>query len=263
VDPGQIEQVIVNLVINARDAMPGGGRLTIETGNVELDDAYARTHPPTAPGCYVMLAVSDSGIGMTGEVKDRIFEPFFTTKELGKGTGLGLATVYGIIKQSGGYIWVYTEVGRGTTFKIYLPMVSGIAEEFDLKPMDEVDLSGTETVLVVEDEDSVRRLTSLILRMYGYKVIEAHDGMDGLTIASDLDKPVDIVVTDIVMPRMSGVEMVQELYKRWGAFKLLYISGYTANAIMHDGAIDPGTPYLQKPFRVIDFARKVRDLLDA
>jgi len=261
-DPGQIEQVIINLAINARDAMPGGGKLVIETQNVELDEEYTGKHPEVKPGPHVMLAISDNGCGMKEELKSQIFEPFFTTKEKGKGTGLGLSTVYGIVKQSGGSIWVYSELDAGTTFKVYLPMVTQEADELSR----EADVSeaprGTETILLVEDEEGVRKLAVRILKKLGYKVLDAESGVDALVMCQNRKKPVDIVVTDVVMPNMSGAEFIEKLREFWSDFKVLYMSGYTSNAIVHAGVLDKGTPYLQKPFRPVDIARKVRKVLD-
>ncbi len=261
-DPGQIEQVIINLSTNARDAMPGGGKMVIETQNIELDEEYADKHPDVTPGPHVMLAISDNGCGIKENVKSHIFEPFFTTKEEGKGTGLGLSTVYGIVKQSGGNIWVYSELDKGTTFKIYLPMVTQEADELSR----EADVSeaprGTETILLVEDEEGVRKLAVRILKGQGYKVLEAESGVDALLICQKMQKPVDIVITDVVMPNMSGSEFVEKLREFWSDFKVLYMSGYTANAIAHSGVLDPDKPYLQKPFRPIDLALKVRSVLD-
>ena len=262
-DPGQIEQVIINLATNARDAMPKGGKLTIETQNVELDEEYANTHPDVIPGPHVMLAISDTGCGITDEVKMQIFDPFFTTKDKGQGTGLGLSTVYGIVKQSGGNIWVYSELNKGTTFKIYLPMVVEEAEEFTREvPFIELP-RGTETVLVVEDEDSVRRLACRVLKQQGYKIIEAQTGGDAYLMCQKMEKPVDLVITDVIMPTMGGVELVEKLREIWSDFKVLLMSGYTSNTIVHNGMIDPGVPYLQKPFRPVDIAWKVRRVLDS
>ena len=261
-DPGQIEQVIVNLAVNARDAMPSGGKLTIETQNLELDEEYASTHPDVTPGPHVMLAISDTGCGMTDEVKTKVFEPFFTTKGIGQGTGLGLSMVYGIVKQSGGNIWIYSELGQGTTFKIYLPRVTEKAD----KLIPKADISkaprGTETVLVVEDEDGVRELACLILKQQGYKVLEAGSGGDALQICQKLEKPVDLVITDVVMPIMGGAEFVEKLREIWSDVKVLFMSGYTSNGIVHSGIIDKDTPYMQKPFRPAEIAGKVREVLD-
>ncbi len=262
VDPGQIEQVVVNLVVNGRDAMSRGGKLTIETMNMELDDDYTHSHPEVEPGSYVMIAVTDTGVGMSEEIVARIFDPFFTTKEVDKGTGLGLSTVYGIIKQSGGHIWVYSEINKGTTFKVYFPIVSEDAELFIRKgDVDEVP-RGAETILVVEDEDSVRDLACRILKIQGYKVLEAQNGGEAYLMCKKLEKSVDLVVTDVVMPGISGAEFVEKLREIWDNVKVLYMSGYTADAIVHDGILVPGTHYIQKPYRSLDLARKVREVLD-
>ena len=261
-DPGQIEQVILNLAVNARDAMPSGGKLTIETANVELDGAYARRHVAVTPGRYVMLAVSDTGVGMTPEVRDRVFEPFFTTKEKGKGTGLGLSTVYGIVKQSEGNIWIYSEPGHGTIFKIYLPQAEGLLEEVKEKVVGEELPRGSETVLVVEDEQEVRKLAVRILRGQGYKVLEASNGTDTLTICKEQKDPFHLILTDVVMPQMSGCQLVEQLRRVYQNFKVLYMSGYTDNTIVHHGVLERGINYIQKPFTVGALADKVREVLD-
>ena len=210
-DPGQIEQVIMNLVINSKDAMPNGGKLTIETANVELDEAYARNHVAVMPGRYVMLSVSDTGVGMGPEVKERIFEPFFTTKEKGKGTGLGLSTVYGIVKQSGGNIWVYSEPGHGTTFKMYFPRVDEPLEEVREKVVKEKLPRGSETILVVEDEEEVRKLAVRILRRQGYRVLQASHGKDALLVCKQHEGPIHLMLTDVVMPQMRGRQLAEQL----------------------------------------------------
>ncbi len=261
-DPGQIEQVIMNLVVNARDAMPQGGKLTIETANVELDGAYARRHVAVTPGRYVMIAVSDTGVGMTPEIRDRVFEPFFTTKENGKGTGLGLSTVYGIVKQSEGNIWIYSEPGHGTTFKIYLPQAEGLLEEVKEKVVGEEIPRGSETVLVVEDEQEVRKLAVRILRGQGYKVLEASNGTDTLTICKEQKEPFHLILTDVVMPQMSGCELAKCISSIRPEIKVLYMSGYTDNAITHNGILEEGIKYIQKPFTVGALAGKVREVLD-
>jgi signal transduction histidine kinase len=261
-DPGQIEQVIMNLVVNARDAMPSGGKLTIETANVELDQAYARAHVAVKPGRYVMISVSDTGVGMTPEIRDRVFEPFFTTKEKGKGTGLGLSTVYGIVKQSEGNIWVYSEPGRGTSFKIYLPLVDEPLEELKEKvPKGELP-RGSETILIVEDEEDVLKLTGAILRRQGYHVLETTSGEEALKVCKEKKELFHLLLTDVVMPQMSGRQLAEELKQVCPDFRVLYMSGYTDNAITHHGILERGMNYLQKPFTVDSLARKVREVLD-
>jgi two-component system cell cycle sensor histidine kinase/response regulator CckA len=261
VDPGQAEQVLMNLAVNARDAMPLGGTLTIETMNVELDEDYARQHPGVQPGRYVMLAVSDTGTGMDEAVRERIFEPFFTTKELGKGTGLGLAMVYGIVKQSGGNIWAYSEVGKGSTFKVYLPRVDEEVRERRPEPAEPRAL-GSETVLLVEDDEAVRKLAGRMLEGAGYKVLTADGGPEALRLVESAEKAPDILVTDVVMPAMSGRELWERLRARHPGMRVLYISGYTDNAIAHYGLLDPGTHLVSKPFTAGELAGMVRRVLD-
>jgi len=261
-DPGQLEQVIVNLAVNARDAMPQGGKLTIETANAELDESYARQHEPVRPGAYVMLAVSDTGVGMDAATKARIFEPFFTTKEKGKGTGLGLATVYGIVKQSGGYIWVYSEPGQGATFKLYFPRVDEPAAAREEPLRKPTRLRGTETILVVEDDQMVRHSTRRMLEAHGYRVLVAESGAEALMLVEQHVEPIHLVVTDVVMPGMNGREVVDRLRARRPDVKALYLSGYTDEAIVHHGIIESGIPFLQKPFTLEALGRKVREVLD-
>ncbi len=262
-DPAQIEQVMMNLAINARDAMPKGGRLVIETANGDLDEEYRRLHAPVVPGPYVMLAVSDTGIGMDSETQGRIFEPFFTTKEMGKGTGLGLATVYGIVKQSGGYIWVYSEPGYGTTFKIYLPRTEEAAETHAESAAQAKPLEGSETILVVEDDQNVRSLARKILERYGYTVLDARDPEDALEICRRHAGSIHLTVTDVVMPKMSGPELAEALHAIRPDLKILYMSGYAGAAIIKNGVLKPGTAFLQKPITPDTLARKVREVLDS
>ncbi|MBS3905981.1 MAG: response regulator [Syntrophaceae bacterium] len=261
-DPGQIEQVVMNLAVNARDAMPKGGKLTIETANVELDQNYARNHVAVTPGRYAMLSVSDTGVGMSPEVKERIFEPFFTTKEKDKGTGLGLSTVYGIVKQSGGNIWVYSEPGQGTAFKIYLPRVDEPPEEAGEKVVQKKLPGGGETILVVEDEEKVRQVAVQILTKNGYTVLEASHGDEARQICEQHGGPIHLIVTDVVLPGMNGRELAESLVSRHPGAKALHMSGYTDNAIVHHGVLEKGLSFLQKPFNLEDLLRKVREVLD-
>ena len=262
-DIGQIEQVLMNLVVNARDAMPEGGNLAIETHNVDADEQYVSGHVPMKPGSYVQLAVTDTGIGMDDQTRARVFEPFFTTKERGKGTGLGLSTVYGIIKQSGGYIWIYSELGVGTTFKIYLPRELSMNLPAAVKhPTAVSPTRGTETILVVEDEDALRRAVLRALEGAGYTVVAARSGEDALRIARQHRGDIHLLLTDVVMPRMGGKELAEDLTRARPALKVLYMSGYSANAITRHGVLDSGMRLLAKPFTADELTRRVRDVLD-
>lgn len=256
-DPDQLGQVILNLAVNARDAMPGGGTLHIETANVRLDDAYTRTHPPVQPGPYVMLAVSDTGTGIDKAILPRIFDPFFTTKELGKGTGLGLSIVYGIVKQIGGYIWVYSEPGEGTTFKLYFPLALGIPETSS-PPAPEVSRTSGQTVLLVEDEAVIRHNVRECLQQLGYHVIEAEDGMAGLAACEAQHGAIDLVLTDLIMPRLNGQDMAHELSLRYPTVGVLFMSGYTEDNATHRDILQNGSIFLQKPFSVADLSRTVQ-----
>jgi PAS domain S-box-containing protein len=260
-DPGQIGQVLMNLVINAREAMPEGGKLTIETADVELDGEYAATHADVKPGPYVLLAVTDSGCGMEAETRERIFEPFFTTKS-GKGTGLGLSTVHGIVKQSGGDVWVYSEPGIGTTFKVYLPRLIEHATFTPPSRGPEAPAAGTETVLVVEDEEAVRNLVVRILRGAGYAVLPASNGAEALDVCGAHPGEIHLVLTDVVMPDMNGKALADRLAEARPGIRVLYMSGYTDDAIVHHGALDQETSFIAKPFNAADLARKVREVLD-
>ena len=261
-DPAQIEQVIMNLVVNARDAMPKGGRLTVETVNVELDSTYARDHVTVKPGSYVMLAVSDSGIGMSPETVAHIFEPFYTTKESGQGTGLGLSTVYGIVKQSGGYIWVYSEPGKGTTFKVYLPRV---AEKVDKPDVVELPVAarGSETILLVEDEEAVRELACRILSAKGYSVVAAKSVKEAEQFSEKHAGKIHLLLTDIIMPGTSGRELARRITARHPQTRVLYMSGYTDNVLAQGGVLEAGLSFLQKPFTPGALVQKVRDVLDS
>jgi PAS domain S-box-containing protein len=260
-DPGQIEQVIMNLSVNARDAMPNGGILTIETENVHLDEEYASQHMKVVPGPFVEMTVTDTGEGMEEKIRRRIFEPFFTTKELGKGTGLGLSTVHGIVKQSGGDILVSSEVGQGTTFKIYLPCV----DETIQKPKwtDDEDYSGTETILLVEDEEIVRNLVRQILTSYGYNVLEAVGGNDALAICETYCEPIYLLLTDVIMPGMSGWDLKDRVGELYPSIKILFMSGYADETITQSGILDSGAAFIEKPFSPDDLACKVREVLES
>jgi CheY-like chemotaxis protein len=264
-DPDEIERVITNLVLNANDAMPNGGRLLIETANVTIDEEYAAPHADTRPGPYVLIAVTDTGSGMTREVRDKLFEPFFTTKEKGKGTGLGLPSVYGIVKQSGGFLWVYSEPGRGTTFKVYLPRAADeddadgerlLAPRANRQP-------GRETILLVEDDDEVRQVALRILRNNGYNVLEASNGAEALRVAESQMLPVDLVVTDIVMPEMGGSELAERIREVRPEARILFTSGYTEDAAVRQSFLNTGDAFIEKPFTPASLSKKTREILDS
>ena len=261
-DAGQLEQVIMNLAVNARDAMPRGGKLTIETANADLDEAYAREHVTTHAGPAVLIAVTDTGTGMDRETLAHMFEPFFTTKEVGKGTGLGLATVYGIVKQSGGHVWVYSEPGRGTSFKIYLPRVTAPVESVGAATVPTT-LRGTETVLVVENEAPVRELARRMLEAKGYVVLTAAAPAEAIALVERHAPPIHLLLTDVIMPEMDGPTLARRLAAARPELRVLFVSGYANEAIVHQGVLDPGVAYLAKPFTADALARKVREVLDA
>ena len=261
-DPGQIEQVIMNLAINAKDAMPEGGQLVIETRNVDLDASYASEHTEVVPGRYVLLAVTDTGSGMDRVTLTRVFEPFFTTKEMGKGTGLGLSTVYGIVAQSGGHIWAYSEPGRGTTFKVYLPEVGTESEppEEDVQSVS-IASPGGSRILVVEDETALRNLLDGMLTVLRYEVTTAANGGEALLLVEEQGLRPDLLLTDVVMPGMSGSILANRLRQRIPDLKVLYMSGYTDDAIVQHGVLEPGTPFIQKPMSLAGLSEKVKEVL--
>jgi CheY-like chemotaxis protein len=262
VDAGQFEQILVNLAVNARDAMPEGGKLLIETANVDLDEEYCVMHPYVRPGRFVMLAVSDTGHGMSEEIKRQIFEPFFTTKPKGTGTGLGLATIYGVVKQAKGSIEVYSEVGKGTTFKIYVPRVDDkTAGPPESSPPMEL-LGGSETVLLVEDEAVVRDLGVRILAGLGYRVMRAGNGDEAIALAGEHGERIDLLLTDVVMPGMSGRDLANRLTRIHPEARVLFTSGYTDNVIVHHGVLDEGVSFIGKPYSPSALAKKVREVLD-
>jgi CheY-like chemotaxis protein len=259
-DPTEIERVMMNLVLNARDAMADGGRLTIETSNIVIDEEYASGHAETPPGEYVLVTISDTGAGMTREVREKLFEPFFTTKEKGKGTGLGLPSVYGIVKQSGGFIWVYSEVGKGTTFKIYLPRALEVRVPGVNTPQRNRKV-GAETILLVEDDDEVRQVASRILRRNGYRVLEAGNGADALRVCESEDEPVDLIVTDLVMPEMGGSELAKRVRAQRPDARILFTSGYTEDAVLRQSLLREGEAFIEKPFTPAKLANKAREML--
>lgn len=262
VDPSQLEQVILNLAVNARDAMPTGGRLTIETGSYVVGEGEAASDPEIRPGCYARLAVTDTGHGMSDEVKAQLFEPFFTTKEAGKGTGLGLAVVHGVVKQSGGHIGVYSEVGLGTTFRVLLPAVDAVPARLSAHAL-VIPRRGTETVLVAEDEDAVRRMARVALESHGYTVLTARNGRDAVQAAEAHGGPIHLLLTDVVMPEMGGRELAERLTARIGGLRVLYMSGYTDDAVVRHGILEATNSFLHKPFTPLSLAKKVREVLDA
>jgi two-component system cell cycle sensor histidine kinase/response regulator CckA len=262
-DPSQIEQVIVNLAVNARDAMPEGGKLTIETTNIDLDEVYTKQHKSVTPGPYVLLAVSDTGHGMQHDTLPHIFEPFYTNKEQGKGTGMGLATVYGIVKQSGGDIWVYSEPEKGSIFKIYLPRVEAAPEVEEKRELPARELRGHETILLVEDEELVRTMLSEALRRYGYQVLEAAQGSEAMMFLTEYQSPVGLLLTDVVMPEMSGQVLAERMVEINPELKVLFTSGYSDNAIVRHGILRSGVHFIQKPFTIVALLQKIREVLDS
>ncbi len=261
-DPGQIEQVVMNLAINARDAMSAGGKLIVETANINADEEYVKQHTTVAPGPYATLSVSDTGMGFDRATQERIFEPFFTTKQKGKGTGLGLATVYGIVKQSGGHIWVYSEPGFGTVFKIYLPRTSEPAKTMAVIDTKAVPMRGTETILLVEDQPLLRKLEQSMLEQYGYTVLAAEDPARGLEIAAAHQGVIDLLVTDVILPRMNGRAFAELLSQARPGVRVLFVSAYTEDVVMHHGQLAEGIHFLQKPFTQDELCGKVREILD-
>jgi len=263
-DSGQIEQILMNLVVNARDAMPTGGKLTIETANVELDDVYFQNHGmKSVPGSYVMIAITDSGIGISEGIRTRIFEPFFTTKERGQGTGLGLSTVYGVVKQNNGHILVESELGKGTKFKVYFQKIKTdeVSDDTEEK-LDENRLKGSETVLVVEDSKTLLKLTRKMLESYGYKVLTAQNANEAMETFNRYDKPIHLLLTDVVMPGMSGRKLAEQIQSESSKVKVLYMSGYTDDTISKHGILNDDIEFIEKPFSQKDLGLKVRNVLD-
>jgi len=260
-DRGQVEQIVLNLAVNARDAMPSGGVLTIETANVDLDEQYGKAHLSLKPGAYVVLTVTDSGSGMTPEVQARLFEPFFTTKEIGKGTGLGLATVHGIVTRSGGSVNVYSEVGSGTSFEVYFPRADAGEAVVDAAPPVARPRAGAETVLLVEDSDGLRELARRMLQRQGYTVLIAANADEAVRLFEE-NLSIDVLLTDVVMPGASGPELTRQLVERRPGLQVIYMSGYTEEAIVHHGVLDPGIAFLHKPFTSEALGRKIREVLD-
>jgi two-component system cell cycle sensor histidine kinase/response regulator CckA len=262
VDPGQIDQVIMNLIVNARDALPRGGKLTIATANAEITEADVRRYIGSKPGAYVLLEVSDNGLGMSGEIQSHIFEPFFTTKELGKGTGLGLSTVYGIVKQSNGYIWVESEPGQGAAFKIYLPRVEGEAISEIRTGKAAPSYRGTETILLAEDNDLVRKLTRSVLEHYGYNLLEARNGEEAYRLGKGYEGPIHLLLTDVVMPGVSGQALAEQIKFIRPEIEVLFMSGYSEEATLRPGDPGLGDHFLQKPFSPSELGKRVRELLN-
>lgn len=265
IDPDQVSQILVNLIVNARDAIKGPGKIIVETENVVIDETYCKSHPEAVPGKFVRLSVTDTGCGIPEEVLEHIFEPFFTTKEVGKGTGLGLATVYGIVKQNNGFVNVYTEVGRGSTFRIYLP-IYGEGEEQTEDSFEErytVPYGKGETLFVVEDEPDVLDITKAMLETLNYKVHTAKNPAEALRFLEDYEGEIDLILTDVVMPEMSGKELVKYFKQRFPGLRVLFMSGYTENAIIHNGILDSGQRLIQKPFTLKELATRVREVLDS
>jgi PAS domain S-box-containing protein len=261
-DPAQLEQVLINLILNARDAMPDGGKVIIETMNVILDGAYIKKRPMVRPGSYIMLAISDTGTGMNDKIKAHVFEPFFTTKEKGKGTGMGLATVYGTVKQSEGFVWLYSEAGKGTTIKIYLPQFDEQIEVVEKTPSSDQSLRGYETILVIDDEKEVRELVSEMLRFYGYTVLEAPNASNAFVIYEKYKDSIDLILTDIVMPQMSGIEFANKIRPVYPGNKFLFMSGYTDTVLAEQELLKDSVHFLQKPFNAVTLMKKIRTVLD-